>query len=344
MNVCAKVFSKALLGYLLVHSSAFAQSPAAELVGNPHAGKYVWETLATSSCKNCHGIQGQGGFAPTLAGRGLTPEFFVNAIRNPLLMPDFPQFTDQNLADFAAHFARMPPVAEPGAWRHPMPADAAPGLRIAYAIGCPQCHGPMVETPRHNAGAVGADFEWFKSHVYDHTNVVREHWSELNLPNPPPFIRMGNYTPERLPESVLEQIFNWMQDVGFLTPLTGGLSERANAAGGGVYTLTLINRGLPGKGLVAQDVRIAMMLPAGAEVVETSGAGYEGIEHDAEADADAATWLVPEIRPTDQLTYQVTLTKPGTVADNVRASIHWTGAKEPEELSLTVGRRPRSFP
>jgi len=222
-----------------------------------------------------------------------------------------------------------------------MPADAPPGLRMAFAVGCAQCHGPVLETPRHNAGAVDADFEWFKTHVYEHTSVVREHWSQLELPNPPPYIRMGNYSRDRLPESVLEKIFGWMTDVGFLTPVTAGLSEEANAAGGAIYTLTVLNQGLPGKGLVAQDARIALILPSGAQVIGTTGEGYEGAGSDEEA---AAVWRVPQIAPGDRLIYSLTLATPGNVADNVRASIRWTGGKHPESLNINVGRRPRSFP
>ena len=88
-------------GLLLAHGAAHAQSTE-EFVGDPHAGKYFWQTLATSSCKNCHGIWGEGGFGPALAGRGLTTEDFVNAIRNPILMATFPQYDDQQMADFAA--------------------------------------------------------------------------------------------------------------------------------------------------------------------------------------------------------------------------------------------------
>ncbi|MDE0372592.1 MAG: cytochrome c, partial [Rhodospirillales bacterium] len=170
-----------VLSLMLAHGTAHAQD-AEELVGDPHAGRYMWQTLATSSCKNCHGVDGQGGFGPALAGRGLTTRDFINAIRNPILMAEFPQYEDQLMADFAAWFATLPPVEEVAPWRFTVPEGAAPGLVTAFAVGCAQCHGPILETPRHNAAAAGADFEWFKDHAYNHTDVVRDYWASLDPP------------------------------------------------------------------------------------------------------------------------------------------------------------------
>ncbi|HEY5623620.1 MAG TPA: cytochrome c [Gammaproteobacteria bacterium] len=331
-----------ICGLLLLGGAARAQD-SSELVGDPHAGRYHWQQLATTSCKNCHGINGQGGFAPALAGRGLTAQDFINAIRNPLLMAEFPQLDDQLMADFAAWFATLPPVQEVAPWRFAIPADAAPGLRTAFAIGCAQCHGPELETPRHNAGAVGGDFEWFKDHVYNHTATVRPHWNALELPNPPPFVRMGNYSPERLPESVLEQVWGWMTDEGLLTPLTAGLAGPRPGAREATYTLTVINRGLEGKGLVAEDVTIALMIPSNSRVVSATGDGYVGVE-EFEGE-NAAVWRVSRIAPPANLEYRLTLAQPPTVLDNIRANLRWSGGKHPEALNnVGVGRRPRSFP
>jgi mono/diheme cytochrome c family protein len=331
-----------VFGFLSLGGAAHAQD-SSELVGDPHAGRYHWQQLATSSCKNCHGINGQGGFAPALAGRGLTTENFVKAIREPLLMPEFPQFDDQLMADFAAWFDTLPPVEEVAPWRFPMPEDAAPGLRMAFAIGCAQCHGPILETPRHNAGAVGGDFEWFKDHVYNHTDRVRRHWEALELPNPPPFVRMGDYSPERLPESILEQIWGWMTDEGLLTPLTAGLTGPRPGAGEATYTLTVVNRGLQGRGLVAENVTIALMIPTDARVVSATGDGYVGVEQFE--GQTAAVWRVPRIAPPANLEYRMTLAEPPSVLDRIRANLRWSGGKHPEELSdIGVGRRPRSFP
>lgn len=314
------------------------------MVGDPVAGKQFWQSLQTSSCKNCHGIEGQGGFGPTLAGRGLTLEDFVRATTHPARMPEFPQYSLQQLANFAAYFASLPPVEKPGAWRYPMPTEGGTGLQVAFAIGCPQCHGPVLDTPRHNAGAVNGDFEWFKTHVYHHTSVVRDHWARLELRSPPPYVRMGNYSPERLREPILREIWNWMTSEGLLIPVTAGLTHPTQTAEGAVYTLTVLNQSLPREGPVAEDVTISVRLPAGASVVSTRGDGYVGIQRDAEAQARAAVWRVPRIEPTAMLTYGFTLTKAGTEDDDVHAAIRWTHGKHPESLDVRVGQRPRSFP
>jgi mono/diheme cytochrome c family protein len=318
------------------------------VIGDPEEGKRFWETLATSSCKNCHGIQGQGGFAPALAGRGLTTEDFVRAITQPAIMPEFPQYNVQHMANFAAHFARLPPVTTQAPWRYAMPADAGPGLMVAFAIGCAQCHGPELETPRHNAGAVfaDADFEWFKTHVYEHTSVVRDHWALLGLPSPPPWERMGDYSTDRLPESVLAQIWGWMTEEGLLTPVTASLPKPERTVDGVHYTLTLLNQGLPGKGLVAENVQIRLMLPAGATVVNATGEGYKGVERDAQTQGNVAAWQVARIAPQDRPQFQLTLANLADAEDTLRGAATWQGqdTKHPEVLNLRVGQRPRSFP
>jgi mono/diheme cytochrome c family protein len=321
---------------------------SAGVVGNPEAGKQFWESLPTSSCKNCHGIQGQGAFAPPLAGRGLTTEDFIRAITHPAIMPEFPQYNAQHMADFAAHFARQPAVTAPGPWRYPMPSDAGGGLMVAFAIGCPQCHGPELETPRHSAGAVfaDADFEWFKTDVYNHPEVVKDYWALLELPNPPPYVRMGKYSPDRLPESVLEQIWGWMTEEGLLTPLTASLPQPELTSAGAVYTLTLINQGARGKGLVADDVSVRLVLPSGAEVVAAAGEGYQGIEPDPESGAAAAVWELATIGPHDRAEISLTLAQAGTKEDDVRGYATWPGqdTKQPERLNLRTGQRPRNMP
>ena len=330
-----------VLSLLLGYGAAHAQD-AEDLVGDPHAGRYMWQTLATSSCKNCHGVDGQGGFGPALAGRGLTTQDFVNAIRNPILMAEFPQYEDQLMADFAAWFATLPPVEEVAPWRYTVPEGAAPGLVTAFAVGCAQCHGPILETPRHNAAAAGADFEWFKDHVYNHTDVVRDYWASLDPPAEVPFRRMGKYDPERLPESILEQIWGWMTDEGLLIPVTAGLSGPSARSNQATYTATVINRGIPGKGMVAEDVTIALVVPPDARIVTATGDGYAGQEEFQ--GESAAVWRLPRIGPGTRLELRATLAEPPTVLDNVRLTILWSGGKHPETLNIGVGRRPRSFP
>jgi len=336
-----------VVAFLLSQGSAEAQNYA-DVVGDPEVGKVFWESLPTASCKNCHGREGQGGFAPPLAGRGLTTEDFVLAITEPAVMPTFPQYDVQHMANFAAHFERLPPVTEPAPWRFEMPSDAGQGLMVAFAIGCAQCHGPELETPRHNAGAVfaDADFEWFKTHVYEHTTVVRDHWELLQLERRAPWVRMGDYSPDRLPEPVLAQIWEWMTDEGLLTPVTASLPEPALTDDGAVYSLKLINQGLPGKGLVAEDAVVRLVLPDGAEIVSASTAGYRGIETDPESGADTAVWDVARIAPGDHIQIELTLAEAATDDNSLRGYVVWPGADttHPERLNLRVGQRPRAFP
>ena len=334
-------------GGLLLAAAADAQDYS-DVVGDPEAGKVFWESLPTSSCKNCHGRRGEGGFAPPLAGRGLTTQDFMRAITAPAIMPTFPQYNVQHMADFAAHFARLPPVEKPGQWRFEMPPDAGQGLMVAFAIGCAQCHGPELETPRHNAGAVfaDADFEWFKTHIYEHTSVVRDHWELLQLERRAPWVRMGDYSRDRLPESVLAQIWEWMTDEGLLTPVTASLPQPEVTDVGAVYSLTLINQGLPGSGLVAEDAVVRLVLPAGAKVVSASSEGYRGVETDPESGMDAAVWDVGRIAPHDRIAISLTLAEAASESENLRGYVVWPGPDtgHPERLNLRVGQRPRSFP
>ena len=97
-----------LLPVFQVHSAA---------QGSVEAGKQFWES-ANARCRDCHGIRGEGGFGPDLAGRQLSPEQFFRAVRNPWgIMPTFTagQLSDQNLASIYAYFQTLPQVKQPGA-------------------------------------------------------------------------------------------------------------------------------------------------------------------------------------------------------------------------------------
>lgn len=114
------------------------------------------------------------------------------------------------------------------------------------------------------------------------------------------------------------------------------------------YTLNVENLGQRGRGLVAEDATITLILPARAQVVSATGEGYEGVRRDEEAKADAAVWQVPRLAPKDRWTYTITLSRAGTAADNVRGRIRWTtvhvSRTEPETLNIRVGQRPRDIP
>ena len=245
----------ALFVFCLVSLPVFAGSAAAQ-TGNAQAGKTLWDGPATQ-CKNCHGGKGEGAFGPDLAGRKITVAQFRQAVRKPWgIMPAFveSQVSDSELADFVAYFDSLPASAQPGPWRFEVPANAPRGQQLGLAAyGCFQCHGPTFNGPRQDAGAVGADFEWFKGEVYNHTTA---HPNQIKIleEQPPIRIRMGNFSPMRFPESELLEIFNWAKDVGFRPNVAGQLSAGVPGNGGVTYTLNVENNGLKGKGLNAENL------------------------------------------------------------------------------------------
>lgn len=318
----------ALLFLLLAQGGTAAQRGAAApgQAGDPHqAAKALWEGRETS-CKNCHGVKGEGGYGPDLAGRKMTFEQFRHAVRKPWgIMPSFKesQVSDKEILAFMAWFESMPTVAQPGEWRFKLPEHAHHGQVVALeSVGCAQCHGADLETPRHGAAEVNADFEWFKNMVYNHTNAQPEHWKLIGA-RPTPRVRMGTYSKLRLQESLVRDIWSYMTEEGFLVPVTAQLGAGVPGANGVTYTLNVRNSGLKGKGLAAEDVTISLVLPAGAKVVSTTGDGYKGVQHDEEEKADAAVWRVPRVGPADRQEYTITLSQAATAADNLRGTIRW---------------------
>lgn len=332
-------------------SGTVAQQDTAAATGNAEAGKGHW-ALGNTSCRNCHGGAGEGGFGPPLAGLHLTFEQFRDYARNPVgRMPAYveSELTSQEIADMVAYFDSLRPAAKPGAWRFEWPEGAPRGQVLAIAVfGCGQCHGLTMDTPRHGAAEVNADFEWFKRMVYEHTTAQREQWKQLDpalpqvTPRPagPPGrnrVRMGNYSPARLPESQLKQIWDWVVDLGHLAPLAGQI---AAAPTGATYTVKVTNAGVKNKGVTVQDVTVAVQLPAGTTVVSATGPGYQGVHPDPEAKSDAAVWRVPRMAPADQQTLTLTLSKP---AETLTGTIRWASppvkADDVVEFQLARGGR-----
>ncbi|MGE3843935.1 MAG: c-type cytochrome [Vicinamibacterales bacterium] len=319
---------------LLIPAGAHAQS-AAEPVGDPANGKVTY-AFGNTSCSNCHGREGEGGFGPALAGRNLAHKQFYDAIRNPVgRMPTFNEanLKDQEIADMRAYLNGLPSGAKPGAWRVPMPTGPMPqGQMLAHTvIGCVMCHGATFETPRHGMAEVNGDFEWFKKMVYDHTTAQAEQWKMLDpsIPRSTPTasgpwgrIRMGNYSPSRLPEPMLKEIFTWISDLGALVPLLGRVSDGQKGTGGVTYTVKVINAGVKDKGLVAEGVTVALALPADTTVVSATGTGYEGVKHDEDAKGNAAIWRLPRVGPTETQTLTVTLSGNGA-ATTPKGKIRW---------------------
>jgi cytochrome c553 len=340
-----------LLPFFLLVLGQGAPAPAASVqpAGDAKAGKDLWQGN-TTSCKNCHGVDAEGGFGPALAGRRYTVDQLIDTVREPRApMPAFidSQVSEKDAADFAEYFASLPVPEKTAPWRFTLPPNAPRGQVIAVQnIGCGMCHNPELETPRHSTGAVNGDFEWFKHQVYEHQIAAKEFWKQIGSKGTPR-VRMGNYSRTNLPEPVLKEIYDWIKDLGFLAPVTAAFSQGEATANGVTYTLNLIHLGQKGKGLPAENATIRLTLPAGAQVVGTTGEGYQGVQHAETTKADEAVWLVPHINAGDRLTYTITLAKAGTEKDNVRGTVRWTtnpAPKTAEMLNVRVGTRPREIP
>jgi len=326
------LFGMLVGGVLVAQGSAFAKASAesgvaaqtgsAAPAGTAEAGKTHW-ALGNTSCRNCHGGDGEGAFGPALAGRiDLTYERFRNYVRSPAgRMPAYvpSELSDQEIADMVAYFSSIPPVSKPGPWRFEMPKDAPRGQQLALAvIGCGQCHGPTFETPRHGAAEVNGDFEWFKRMVYDHVNAQREQWTQLDpaiTPTTPQAagppgrnrVRMGNYSADRLPEPLLKEMWTWaMEDLGRLVPLTARIAAGPKCTSGATYTVQVTNAGVKGKGLAAEDVTVEVELPDNTKVVNGTGSGYLGVSKNGEGKT-VAVWRVPRLAATEQQTLTLTL-------------------------------------
>jgi cytochrome c553 len=310
----------ALLLLPLTQSVASAQQG-----GNAAQGKAYWDSNLTA-CKNCHGGMAEGAFGPDLAGRGLNAGQVYRAVHQPWgIMPAFVenQLNQQQAADLAAYFASMPKPAEPGKWRFEAPAGAPAGLATLINMGCAQCHSPLFQGPRGNLGAVNSDFDYFANLVYNHTTAVQQHRALLGG-NANGNVDMGNYSPTRMSEATLRQIYFWARDdIGFRPPLQGQLSKGAPGNGGVTYTLNVRNNGLPGKGITAEGLSVKLIIPAGTNVVAATGPGYQGVKMDAEAKASVAEWQLPKSGPKDQQAYTITLSKAATGNDNLRGNIRW---------------------
>ena len=312
-------------------SQAAGPGPA----GNAAAGKAHY-AFGNTSCSNCHGVEGQGAFGPALAGRKLTFERFKTYVRNPLgRMPAYveSELTDQEIADMVAYFETLPPAPKPAPWRTPLPEGAPRGQQLAVSIiGCAQCHGATFETPRHGAAEVTGDFEWFKHMVYEHTTAQREQWAQLDrslqpvtpsASGPPGRnrIRMGNYSRQRLPEPLLKEMWDWMNDIGLhLAVLRGRITAAESGSGGASYLVEVVNTAVKGKGITNEDVTVSVALTPGTKVVTTTGGGYEGVRHDDEMKSDVAVWRVPRLAAGERQAFTITL---GAPAAELRGRIRW---------------------
>ena len=323
----------ALGSLLLVFSLSYPYTALAQ--GDPQAGKARWENLDETRCGHCHGMKGEGAFGPDLAGRQLSFDQFKQAVRKPWgIMPTFPesQISDQVLANFYAYMSSLPKVATPGPWRTPLPANASYGQRlIVETVGCGQCHGDTIAIPRQDAGAVAADFEWFKRLVYDHTTSLPEHRKLMGTPVGT--VRMGNYSRARLPEPWLEEIWKYMRDdLKFRAPVTSNLK----AGPSGAFDLEVGNEGLVGKGLTAENVTVTLVLKPGTKVKSATGEGYKGVKTDAKG--DMAVWQFARLAPKNDQKFTITLDSGGIASGNVTWAKPTVGNGTADQIAITVPR------
>jgi hypothetical protein len=315
-----------VLCLLPLPQQALARQAPPTLAGDPEKGKILWLKTEHVECRECHGDNGEGGFGPDLAGRNLTRAQFIHAVRKPWgIMPAFAesQISDRELVDLIAYFDSLPGVAEPGPWRRQVPAGAPRGLAVATTAGCTQCHAPAFNNGRGVMGAINANFEWFMGIVYAHPAAYPPTRARLGEP-PYERLAMGSFSPSRLPESMLQDIWTYIVDLGFRARMHGQLSAGVPSTNGVVYKLDVENTGVAGTGLTAEDVTVSLAVPAGATVVAATGAGYEGVRRDEQAKANVAVWRVARMAPKDHQTYTLTLSQAGTAKDNLRGTLRWT--------------------
>ena len=308
----------------------FAQTAgSAQTAGDAAAGKAYWDRLAPrlTDCKDCHGLNGEGGFGPDLAGRGLNAAQIERAVRQPWgVMPAFveSQVSAKDAADLAAYFATLPKPAQPGKWRVEVPAGAPPGQATMINMGCGQCHGATFNGPRGNSlGVYNADFDFFANLVYNHTTAMPQYRAVLgqNATN----LDMGNFSRSRLTMGQLRQIYFWARDeIGPRAPVAGQIAKGDPGPGGVTYPVTITNNGFPGRGVIAEGLTINLTIPADTTVVAATGAGYQGTHVDDRTKATVATWKLARSAPKDQEKLSITLSKAVTAAANLRGDIHWT--------------------
>src|SRR5687767_3072219 len=314
-----------VLFLLPLAQQALAQQAAAPAAGDVERGKALWLKTEHVECRECHGDNGEGGFGPDLAGRNLTRAQFIHSVRKPWgVMPAYAesQISDRELDDLMALFRTLPGVAQPGPWRRTVPAGAHRGLAAATNAGCTQCHAPAFTNGRGVMGAINADFEWFKGIVYTHPTSYPPTQARLGEK---PFERlaMGSFSPSRLPEATLQDIWAYITDLGFRARMRGQLSAGVPSANGVVYTLNVQNTGVAGAGLAAEDVTVLLRVPEGTKVVTATGAGYEGVRRDEQLKGDVAVWRVARVAPRDRQSYTLTLSQAATAKDNLRGNIRW---------------------
>ena len=130
---------------------------------------------------------------------------------------------------------------------------------------------------------------------------------------------MGNYSPQRLPEATLKQIYDWMVDLGPLPVLTARMTPAPASSGGQTYNVNVYNSAVRNKGVNVEDVTVALEVPGDVKVVSATGTGYAGTTTTGDGKT-IATWRIPKMDAADHQALAITLSAP---APMLRGSIRW---------------------
>lgn len=307
-------------------------------VGDPQAGAGMWRAKL---CRNCHGDEAEGGFGPDLAGgRGLTPEQFKHAVRQPwgiMAGLNEQQLSDQGVADVYAFLQTQPKVGEPGEWHwRRAPATAALGQQLYMnTVGCGQCHEPENGFGRMWLGehAKEVDYDYFARQVYSHT----EKW---------PRGSMGNYSREQVPESVLREIYQWMVvDIGMRASVGAAIQMGEREGNRTTFNVTAVNRGLEDVGLDVEGVTLFIKVPSDMEVVSGTGTGYTGVQPLAALGLEPRLPLAPHAhddtrhveRPTQDLSGNVVVWKIAKIGAGERQALSFV-LSGPAPTAQTLGQ------
>ena len=150
---------------LLLFIPAYGQAPSAEDI---RQGRRIWTGYFTNEndCKNCHGVNGEGGFASALAGHQLTNEQFLRTTREGagMTMPGFTadkNLSDQEIFQIAAYLRSLPGYTGPRPnWRTPILPSYTTAQQTYIEAGCGQCHAAWAHNPRRDMGALGPDADF----------------------------------------------------------------------------------------------------------------------------------------------------------------------------------------
>jgi hypothetical protein len=117
-------------------------------------------------------------------------------------------------------------------------------------------------------------------------------------------------------------IFRFIKDdLGLLVPMTAVMSQGVADGPNTTYTLTIRNTGTKGKGLAAEEITVAVMLPAAAKIVGATGPGYQAVQSNVRGDHDtigsAAVWNVDRLAAAEDVRLQITLAGPPAPAGDL---------------------------